>query len=334
MDSAPGVPGAPGGSGQMSRDMACRNDGAPCGFAARDPVGVVHGTRGNTGVFWATPRPTDASSPVRDGRLTGMSPVPDTRHPSQTRNSFRSPRVLSPIGDAIGFLGLVFRVSRMRRCPISGEFGERERNGTDLAWPATAQVAVFGVTSAACANLLPMRGETAGFVSHSFAAERRYSIPRVGIIARGSESLERTMTGRVLKVSRTCLRFSATLTIPLMVVLQLHGCARLPHYESRSEPASQKETGIASYYSKKFHRRKTASGEPLDNHALTAAHKTLPLGSRVVVRNVNNGKSVTVRITDRGPYVKGRIIDLTQGAFSRIASLDKGVAKVEIRLVN
>jgi rare lipoprotein A len=146
------------------------------------------------------------------------------------------------------------------------------------------------------------------------------------------QSLGRKMTGRLLKASRTRLRFSATLAISLMVVLQLHGCARLPHYETRPEPASQKETGIASYYSKKFHRRKTASGEPLDNHALTAAHKTLPLGS--IVRNVKNGKSVTVRITDRGPYVKGRIIDLTQGAFSRIASLDKGVAKVEIRVVN
>jgi rare lipoprotein A len=158
--------------------------------------------------------------------------------------------------------------------------------------------------------------------------------PGAALLPGVSESLERTMTGRVLKASRACLRFRAALAISLLVVLQLQGCARLPHYESRSEPASQKETGIASYYAKKFHRRKTASGESLDNHALTAAHKTLPLGSRVVVRNVNNGKSVTVRITDRGPYVKGRIIDLTQGAFSRIASLDKGVAKVEIRVVN
>lgn len=142
------------------------------------------------------------------------------------------------------------------------------------------------------------------------------------------------MIKRELKGSRAYLRFGAALAISLVLVLNLHGCARLTRYETRPELSSHKETGMASYYSKKFHRRKTASGEPLNNHALTAAHKTLPLGSKVIVKNLNNGKSVTVKINDRGPFVKGRIIDLTQVAFSRIASLNKGVAKVEISVVN
>jgi len=142
------------------------------------------------------------------------------------------------------------------------------------------------------------------------------------------------MIRRILKRLLAHLRLSAALAVSLVLVLNLHGCARLPQHEARPDLVAHKETGMASYYSAKFHRRKTASGEPLNNYALTAAHKTLPIGSKVVVRNINNGKSVTVRITDRGPFVKGRIIDLTQVAFSRIASLDKGVAKVEVSVVD
>jgi rare lipoprotein A len=142
------------------------------------------------------------------------------------------------------------------------------------------------------------------------------------------------MIRRTYKRSLAYIRLSAAIAASLILVLSLHGCARLTQHETRPELAIHNETGKASYYSAKFHHRITASGEPLNNYALTAAHKTLPIGSKVVVRNLDNGKSVTVRITDRGPFVKGRIIDLTQVAFSRIASLDKGVAKVEISVVD
>jgi len=90
---------------------------------------------------------------------------------------------------------------------------------------------------------------------------------------------------------------------------------------------------MASYYARKFQHRKTASGELLNNNSMTAAHKTLPFGTEVIVKNLNNGKSVKVRINDRGPFIKGRIIDLTRAAFSQIANLDKGIEKVEIRVV-
>ena len=90
---------------------------------------------------------------------------------------------------------------------------------------------------------------------------------------------------------------------------------------------------MASYYAKILHHRKTASGERFDNNAMTAAHRTLPFGTEVKVTNLNNGKSVSVRINDRGPFVKGRIIDLSRAAFSQIADLNKGVVKVEIRVV-
>ena len=105
------------------------------------------------------------------------------------------------------------------------------------------------------------------------------------------------------------------------------------HQETDREIAKYKERGTASYYAKRFHNRKTASGERFNNGAMTAAHRTLPFGTEVIVKNINNGRSVTVRINDRGPFVKGRVIDLSRAAFSQIASLDEGLAKVEIRIV-
>jgi rare lipoprotein A len=85
-------------------------------------------------------------------------------------------------------------------------------------------------------------------------------------------------------------------------------------------------SGIASVY----HDRMTASGEHMNPNAMTAAHKTLPLGSIVTVRNHRNGRSITVRINDRGPYVRGRVIDLSPGA-ARVLGVD-GLAPVSLRI--
>lgn len=91
--------------------------------------------------------------------------------------------------------------------------------------------------------------------------------------------------------------------------------------------------GKASYYGSEWNRKKTASGRYFDTNQLTAAHKTLPFGSIVKVTNLSNGKSVNVTITDRGPYVAGRVIDLSKASFSRIESLDKGVTKIQIEVI-
>jgi len=128
-------------------------------------------------------------------------------------------------------------------------------------------------------------------------------------------------------------RVRTTFVVFPLVVLLLQGCSGFARHASHPDLGGYRETGLASYYAKKHQHRKTASGEPFNNNALTAAHKSLPFGTRVMVKNLSNGRSVTVRINDRGPFVRGRIIDLTRTAFSRIASLDKGVAKVEIRVV-
>ncbi|MGF1632105.1 MAG: septal ring lytic transglycosylase RlpA family protein [Kiloniellaceae bacterium] len=89
-------------------------------------------------------------------------------------------------------------------------------------------------------------------------------------------------------------------------------------------------TGLASWYGERFHGRSTASGEPFDMAALTAAHRGLPFGSRVRVTNLDNGRSVVVVINDRGPMVEDRLIDLSHAAARELGFLQDGVAKVRI----
>lgn len=94
------------------------------------------------------------------------------------------------------------------------------------------------------------------------------------------------------------------------------------------------ETGVASWYGKEFHGRKTASGERYNQNNMTAAHKTLPFGTRVRVKNRDNGKNVVVVINDRGPFAKGRIIDVSRAAAKKLDMIGAGTAKVSIKVVD
>ncbi|TWI91715.1 septal ring lytic transglycosylase RlpA family protein [Chitinophaga japonensis] len=91
------------------------------------------------------------------------------------------------------------------------------------------------------------------------------------------------------------------------------------------------ESGKASYYADKFEGRRTASGEKFHQRKLTAAHRTLPFGTKVKVINLANGRSVKVRINDRGPFVQGRIIDLSKKGARKLGIINTGVAPVEIK---
>jgi rare lipoprotein A len=86
--------------------------------------------------------------------------------------------------------------------------------------------------------------------------------------------------------------------------------------------------GKASWYGLKFHGKRTSSGERFDMNDLTAAHDTLPFGTRVLVRNESNGREVVVRINDRGPHIRDRIIDLSKAAAAALGFLDRGEARV------
>lgn len=91
--------------------------------------------------------------------------------------------------------------------------------------------------------------------------------------------------------------------------------------------------GTASWYGPRFHGKKTASGEIYDQNKLTAAHKTLPLGSKARVTNLDNGSAVEVEINDRGPFVEGRIVDLSRAAAGALGFVETGTAPVQVELI-
>ena len=106
---------------------------------------------------------------------------------------------------------------------------------------------------------------------------------------------------------------------PIIIILFFTSCATV------------KEQGRASYYADKFNGRKTASGTTFRQRKRTAAHRTLPFGTKLKVINLDNGKTVHVKVTDRGPFVEGRMIDLSKKAARKLGMLKPGVANVEIR---
>ena len=94
------------------------------------------------------------------------------------------------------------------------------------------------------------------------------------------------------------------------------------------------KTGVASCYHDKFHRRRTASGEPYDKDKFTTAHRFLPFGTMVMVRNIKTGDSVIVKVNDRGPYHKTRTFDLSKAAFLKIGNLKSGPIPVEYKILD
>lgn len=131
----------------------------------------------------------------------------------------------------------------------------------------------------------------------------------------------------------------------LVLVVAVTACAGPPHTVSPVPPPDAPPpadvvaprpaiVGRASWYGAFHHGKRTASGEVFDMNALTAAHRTLPLGTRVQVTNLRNRRSVEVRVNDRGPYIRGRIIDLSRGAAARLGAIDDGVFPVEVLVLN
>lgn len=110
------------------------------------------------------------------------------------------------------------------------------------------------------------------------------------------------------------------------------GCAGLTKGQGDLD-IGMKERGIASWYGDDFHGWVTASGEPYDMHRLTAAHRTLPLGTIVRVTNAVNGRHVVIRINDRGPYVNGRILDVSYAAAKQLGMWRDGISAIQLEVV-
>jgi rare lipoprotein A len=114
--------------------------------------------------------------------------------------------------------------------------------------------------------------------------------------------------------------------------LLLSACSWVPKGASQLDVGIE-DRGVASWYGESFHGKQAANGEPFDMKALTAAHRTLPLGSVVRVVNLKNGKHAHVKITDRGPYVKNRILDLSRGAATQLGMTEGGLSVVRVQVV-
>ena len=165
---------------------------------------------------------------------------------------------------------------------------------------------------------------------------------RLAGLTRGPADPEKT--SRVQQRRPFCLKW-----LPhLMVLAIVAGCATVtsskpdrepsprPYkvdgkwYQPRSHAHGFRQKGVASWYGKKFHGRKTSNGETYDMYGISAAHKTLPFNTVVRVHNLDNGKKLDVRINDRGPFVRGRIIDLSYGAAQKLGLVGPGTAHVRI----
>lgn len=120
--------------------------------------------------------------------------------------------------------------------------------------------------------------------------------------------------------------------VTLLLSMVLASCASVSTH-SPPELVGHTGRGEASFYAMKYQFRQTASGERLNQLSKTAAHRTLPFGTRVKVTNLDNDRSVVVKVNDRGPFVDGRVIDLTRSAFSRIGNTESGLIDVEIEVV-
>ena len=122
--------------------------------------------------------------------------------------------------------------------------------------------------------------------------------------------------------------------LPLLALLLLAACARTMPVRAPAPPViGAEETGYASWYGHPYHGRRTAGGEVYDMNDLTAAHRTLPMGTRLMVTGLDTGQVVLVRVNDRGPFVEGRILDLSYAA-ARVLGADRaGVIPVRLQVV-
>jgi len=139
------------------------------------------------------------------------------------------------------------------------------------------------------------------------------------------------MNHKILIITISLILYSCGPTIAYGDYINSDGMSRKEIEAIRNHPEVQ--IGIASYYGREFHRKLTANGQRFNMYKVSAAHKTLPLGTRVKVTNLNNGKSIRLTINDRGPFKKGRILDLSYKAAQKLGFVNEGTTKVRIDVI-
>jgi len=195
--------------------------------------------------------------------------------------------------------------------------------------------------SSGCARMVRVRSGVQCVASREAVASRRRVLGRLTAVTLAAGCLAACAQSSVVS-NRTDFRSwpAPTKQAALHHHRVIHVAAREPVSVVRRQVGVEPETsggttprvsqGIASFYSQDSH---TASGEKFDANELTAAHPSLPFGTRLRVTNVNTGKSVTVRVNDRGPYVRGRVVDVSYSAAQALGMVGQGVAKVKLDVV-
>lgn len=149
--------------------------------------------------------------------------------------------------------------------------------------------------------------------------------------------METYMRGFDSKHTRVSLCIGGTLVHVLLISFVCIGCASSTRFATKRTPPSAKNPtaleGYASYYANEFHGRQTANGETYDMHAMTAAHRTLPFGTKVRVTNTSGGQSVVVRINDRGPFKDERVIDVSLAAAKKLGLIGPGTSWVTLEIL-
>jgi rare lipoprotein A len=166
----------------------------------------------------------------------------------------------------------------------------------------------------------PQHRRSARFAASDFAA-------RVSDLAPASVFCQ---SGRVEPLRVIAERSRLSLALTVLMVLS-NGCSlvRLPGVGGIA--SGRPQVGMASFYGKQHHGQRTASGEPFDANAMTAAHPSLPFGTRLEVTNLENGRTVIVRVNDRGPFIANRIVDLSYAAARALGVSQDGVARVRVQ---
>ncbi|WPL18525.1 RlpA-like protein precursor [Thiorhodovibrio winogradskyi] len=122
--------------------------------------------------------------------------------------------------------------------------------------------------------------------------------------------------------------------LPLVIVGFVMLIMALPGMAAVKAAPGMVQSGIASFYHDSLHGNKTASGQVYDKNRVSAAHKSLPLGTKVKVTDLETGRSIVVKINDRGPFVRGRVIDLSRRAAAKLDMITRGVTRVEVEVLS
>jgi len=234
------------------------------------------------------------------------------------------------------------KVATKENLPVSTQasFGTNDLQAKNApVWRATAVAAKLNQMSLDNVDAAKVTVSWKGGDNSAAKAEERYSI-KVNDEELVEINAETRLPDQTKSLAEDALQVTNRLRRQLGSASPLREIAGMPKPQLPKPPQKiassvrARLSGMASWYGPGFHGNRTASGEVYNQHALTAAHRSLPFGTRVRVTNTRTGRSVVVRITDRGPFIRGRVLDLSAAAARMLGVVQAGVAPVQLEVLN